>query len=234
MTLEHRQILHLYNSVLRGILNYYSFVHNFGKLVSHIQYELKQSCAKLLAAKFSLGTMSKVYNKFGNRLEYTHVNKEKKAKVYSFLKPSYKLTFRFLINSSPVIQTLYGSKSIANLDGLECSVCESNVNVEMHHVRHLKDLNPKLDMIDKLMASRKRKQIPLCRICHVDKHTRANRVIGGSLKHQIREYHHRSLKRKGKYLELYKSKDLILYEGKRNSDPNIRPEIKSKKFLNAL
>lgn len=201
MTLEHRQILHLYNSVLRGILNYYNFVHNYGKLVSRIQYELKQSCAKLLAAKFSLGTMSKVYSKFGNKLEYVHFNKEKgETKVYSFLKPSYKLTMRFLINSSPIVQTLYGTKSIANLDGLECNICKSNENVEMHHVRHLKDLNPKLYKIDKLMASRKRKQIPLCRICHVNKHTIAKREPVGFLKHQTRQYHHRSLKRKGRTL----------------------------------
>lgn len=111
--------------------------------------------------------------------------KKIKKKVYSFLKPSYKLTFKFLINSTPVVQTLYGSKSIANLDDLVCVKCESSVNVEMHHIRQLKDLNPNLDMIDKLMASRKRKQIPLCRACHVDKHTKVkvNRMVGGSLKH---------------------------------------------------
>ena len=185
MSLEHRQILHLYNSVLRGILNYYNFVHNYGKLVSRTTYMLKQSCAKLLAAKFSLHTMSKVYTKFGSNLEYVHVSKENKKKVYSFIKPSYKLTFKFIINSTPVVQTLYGSKSIANLDDLVCVKCESSVNVEMHHIRQLKDLNPNLDMIDKLMASRKRKQIPLCRACHVDKHAKVkvNRMVGGSLKH---------------------------------------------------
>ena len=102
MSLEHRQILHLYNSVLRGILNYYSFVHNYGKLVSRTCFELKQSCAKLLAAKFTLGTMAEVYSKFGSTLEYKHTDKRGKTKSYSFLKPSYKLTFKFFINSTPV------------------------------------------------------------------------------------------------------------------------------------
>lgn len=59
---------------MRGILNYYKFVHNYGNLVSRVQYELKQSCAKLLAAKYSLGTMSKVFSKFGNNLENVYVN----------------------------------------------------------------------------------------------------------------------------------------------------------------
>ena len=210
MTLEHRQILHLYNSVLRGILNYYSFVHNYSRLVSRTLFVLKHSCAKLLAAKFSLGTMSKVFNKFGNNLEYEQVNRDKKVKTYSFLKPSYGITLKFLIDCSPIINTLYGSKSIAILDGLECNICNSSENVEMHHVRYLKDLNPKLDKIDELMASRKRKQIPLCRVCHVDKHAKAKRVLGGFQKHQIREYHYKSLKRKGKNIVLYKNKDLRL------------------------
>jgi len=42
--------------------------------------------------------------------------------------------------------------------------------VEMHHVRLLKDLNPKLSEIDRLMSKRRRKQIPLCRSCHLNHH----------------------------------------------------------------
>lgn len=40
----------------------------------------------------------------------------------------------------------------------------------MHHIRTLKDLNPKMNSIDKLMIKIKRKQIPLCRECHMVKH----------------------------------------------------------------
>jgi len=32
MQYTHKQILHLYNSVLRGYLNYFSFVHNYSRL----------------------------------------------------------------------------------------------------------------------------------------------------------------------------------------------------------
>jgi len=42
--------------------------------------------------------------------------------------------------------------------------------VEMHHVRLLKDLNPKLSEIDRLMSKRRRKQIALCRSCHLNHH----------------------------------------------------------------
>lgn len=108
LSLEHRQILHLYNSVLRGYLNYYSFVHNYGKMAALCVFILKQSCAKLLAAKYSLGTMAKVYQKFGPDFKIVHEGK-KERKEYVFLKASYKITFKFNSNSTPNIPSLYGS-----------------------------------------------------------------------------------------------------------------------------
>jgi group II intron reverse transcriptase/maturase len=152
---NHDQILHLYNAVLRGYLNYYSFAHNYPQMVSLIHYYLKQSCAKLLTAKFNLRSMKKTYDKFGNLLESPN-----KAK---FLKPSYKASLKFSAKANPIVTALYGSKSIAPLEGLNCSVCGSSNHVEMHYVRALKDLDPKLSHIDQLMVKAHRKQIPLCR-----------------------------------------------------------------------
>jgi hypothetical protein len=164
----------MYNSVLRGFLNYYSFAHNYPRVTSYVTYILKQSCAKLLATKYSLGTMSQVYKKFGPQLAISHPDSKdpKKLKLYSFLVPNYKITMRFLTNSSPVIKALFGSISLANLDKLECAVCGSKYRVEMHHVKFMKDLNPKLSYLDKLMVRRRRKQIPLCRECHMKHHRR--------------------------------------------------------------
>lgn len=170
MTLEHRQILHLYNSVIRGITNYYKFASNYSQMAGRVFHIMRQSCAKLLAAKYSLKSISKVYAKFGHSLGTTHVGKDGKEKVYGLLKPSFRSTYSFLVGTSPDIASFYGSKSLASLDNLSCVVCGSNYRVEMHHVRKLSDLNPKLDLVDKLMASRRRKQISLCRKCHMEKH----------------------------------------------------------------
>lgn len=172
----------MYNSVLRGYLNYYQFAHNYGKLVSTLVLVLKSSCAKLLAAKYSLGTMAKTYKKFGpqltapNNSEKSTKTKERKPKEISFLNPSYAITLKFLTKNVPVITTMYGSKSLATLDGLVCNNCGSDYRVEMHHVRALKDLNPKLSAIDRLMASRRRKQIALCRECHMKKHHNRDKI----------------------------------------------------------
>lgn len=69
------------------------------------------------------------------------------------------------------LKALYSSGlSNAGLDGLSCSKCGSEVQVEMHHVRKLSDLNPKLSEIDRIMVKVRRKQVPLCRPCHMEHH----------------------------------------------------------------
>ena len=69
MHMNHDQILYLYNSVFRGYANYYSFTHNYNKLISTLTHVLKGSCAKLLAVKFNLKTQAKVYKKFSPLLK---------------------------------------------------------------------------------------------------------------------------------------------------------------------
>jgi group II intron reverse transcriptase/maturase len=166
--LEHKQIITLYNAVLRGFINYFGFVHNYSRFAGYCYMVLKFSCAKLLSAKFKIKSMKSVFLKFGPDLAY----KDKNGKVFYFFKPSWKVnTNRFLIDADPEINALYADKiSLAKLDSLSCKVCDSKVRVEMHHIRKMSDLNPKLSKIDKLMVKANRKQIPLCRECHMKLH----------------------------------------------------------------
>ncbi|RKF62401.1 hypothetical protein OnM2_033018 [Erysiphe neolycopersici] len=68
------------------------FSHNYGRLASYIEFILKQSCAKLLARKFKLGTMAKTYKKFGPKLTG--------PKGKSLFKPSKKMRQKFLTKPS--------------------------------------------------------------------------------------------------------------------------------------
>jgi Type II intron maturase len=65
------QIISLYNSVYSGYLNFYSFAMNKHQLSSYLHFVLKTSCAKLLAAKFTLKSQSKVYLELGKDLKGT-------------------------------------------------------------------------------------------------------------------------------------------------------------------
>jgi group II intron reverse transcriptase/maturase len=158
------EIITLYNSVYNGLANYYSFAHNFNKVFPWVHYVLKFSCAKLLAAKYEHGSISVTFKKFG----YNLAGSDK----VSFVKPSFRVNaWNFKINQVDLIRTLFAKGlSAASLQNLSCSICGSEYRVEMHHVRALKDLNPKAYYADALMASRRRKQIPVCRECHLNIH----------------------------------------------------------------
>ena len=161
---EKDEIILLYNSVYRGIMNYYRFVHNFNELSSWVHFILKASCAKLLAAKFSMKSQAKVFDKYGKDL--------KGDNKHGFVKASYgtKLS-AFNTNTNDILLRVNAQGiSKASLENLVCSVCESEYRVEMHHVRMMKDLNPKARFIDRLMAKKNRKQIALCRSCHMEHH----------------------------------------------------------------
>lgn len=159
-------IITLYNSVVRGYLNYYSFVYNYAKMSGWIYMNLKSSCAKLISAKLTLKSQNAVYKLYGKDL--------KGRDKIGFVKITYKIKpwdFK-TTNTKDYIKTLFTDKiSTATFDDLVCSLCGSNYRVEMHHIRHMKDLNPKLSKIDALMAARRRKQIPVCRDCHLKIHS---------------------------------------------------------------
>jgi group II intron reverse transcriptase/maturase len=67
INLDHQDILRYYNSVILGVLNYYSFANNRKSLGSFV-HGLKLSCARTLALKYKLRHASKVYRKFGSKL----------------------------------------------------------------------------------------------------------------------------------------------------------------------
>jgi hypothetical protein len=170
------QIVSLGNQVLRGYLNYYSFVYNRGILVSWIYWTIKDVVVRTLARKFSLRTRAQVYKKFGK--DITVVNYEKRDKdnkptiTVKLDRPSYRMNvWDFKGTSNTTIPFLYSNNiSLATLEGLNCTVCKSQYKVEMHHVRMMRDLKPKTDRLEYLMIKANRKQIPLCRSCHIKHH----------------------------------------------------------------
>jgi len=156
-------IINLYNSVYRGITNYYRFTDNFNELSSKVHFVLKNSCARQLAAKYST-TQAKIYKEFGKNFK----GRDKHAFIGIILG----INTAAFKTSTDDIMFRFNAEGIskASLENLICSKCGSNYRVEMHHVRMLKDLNPKANVIDKIMAKKRRKQIPLCRECHMEHH----------------------------------------------------------------
>jgi len=82
LPLNKDQIIHLYNSVFNGYLNYYYFTHNYGRLASYLRWVMWTSLSKLLAAKFTT-TRKKLVLKYG-------INFKGNSKI-GLLTPNYKI-----------------------------------------------------------------------------------------------------------------------------------------------
>jgi len=67
------------------------------------------------------------------------------------------------------LERVWNSKFTRSNLGKTCIICDQSENVEMHHVRKIRDLkdpNGKLDFFTRQMAAINRKQVPLCRTHH--------------------------------------------------------------------
>ena len=54
--------------------------------------------------------------------------------------------------------------------GAPCAICGSTEDVQMHHVRALKDIEKSKNAIHRHMIAIERKQIPVCRKHHLELH----------------------------------------------------------------
>lgn len=167
-----QDIIMRYNSIVNGILNYYSFADNRLRL-NKIVWILRESLRKTICVKLKLNKKN-FLRKFGKNITVkTFLKKKDGIKLTSFISPD--LTRRpmnFLggaIFRDPMM-ALYKKISTINSLGMVCSNCGSSSRVEMHHVRHVKTVNIKLSPFDKMMARINRKQVPLCRPCHQNVH----------------------------------------------------------------
>lgn len=81
------------------------------------------------------------------------------------------------LNDDPARIWSHGSEIAQRLLADECELCGSRKQVEVHHIRALKDLNRKgrnnPPEWARLMAARHRKTLVVCRACHESIHSRS-------------------------------------------------------------
>lgn len=174
--LDDYEIVTRYNSIIRGFMNFYNLAENRHELVE-LAYIIEFSLAHTLAAKHRL-TVKEVMNKYGRPI--TVKVKDSKGEVIkevtfdkptsftaAYLNVKYSRHFKrknINIVFDPLEPVLYKGKPKNILDQ-PCLICGTEENVEMHHVRRLKDTKDKSNLI-KVMSRMRRKVIPLCMSCH--------------------------------------------------------------------
>ncbi|YP_008475019.1 hypothetical protein (mitochondrion) [Candida oxycetoniae] len=180
ISLKPQQIIYLANSVIKGYINYYTFVHNRSTIVTYIFYIIKDVVLRTLAHKYSLTTRTKVYSKFGSNIQifdYNIRNNDNTPKVLAtlfnpinnFRTPKAKLNL-WNNNYNTNIPALYSNNiSLTTIMKAKCLVCLSDYKVNMYHM--MKDLKPIKGTFDNLIVKSKCKQVPLCINCHLKYHT---------------------------------------------------------------
>jgi retron-type reverse transcriptase len=169
--LIHLQLVDLinhYKEVEKGLLTYYSYCSNYGRLAARIHYVLKYSCALTIAKKMKLRTLRKTFKKYGKNLSITN---EKNEIVQSYPTISYKKPKKRFKLSAVSVEDLIDNltnrirRGRGDLAG-PCKICGSNDNIEIHHINHLRKGIKKDGWLIGVKRRMNRKQIAVCQECH--------------------------------------------------------------------
>jgi group II intron reverse transcriptase/maturase len=174
-------IVATYQSEYRGIANYYRLAYNMHTL-RQLKWVMEQSLTKTLAAKFKQ-SVSKVYDTYRAELEVDGkqykglqvvIPREGKAPLVATW-GGIPLTWDIWANLEDRPQGVWGGRTELEkrLLAQVCELCGTTHmidQIEVHHIRALKDLNrytgrEKPEWV-KRMAIRRRKTLVLCRTCH--------------------------------------------------------------------
>lgn len=168
--LDDLEIISQYNSEIMGSYNFYSIANN-SPVIDSFYNIMEYSMYKTYAAKYSTSKKNIIakYKKNGVfAIPYTN------KRGYEFKREFYDKGFKrkelpnlYLDDRLPNTIAITGGRNglIKRLQARVCENCGATDNLEMHHVRKLKDLKGKSDWEIK-MISRKRKTLAVCSVCH--------------------------------------------------------------------
>ncbi len=184
------EIITTYQSEVRGLIQYYIMAHNLSQRLDKVKSMARFSLLKTLATKHK-STVSKIASKYsdtqavnGRTYKVIRVSVEREGRP----------TLQAHFGGIPTIRDRFPSKItdldkrpkyngrndlLKRLNASECEMCGDTGNIEVHHVRKLKDLNrpekkPKANW-EKRMIALKRKTLIVCKPCHAAIHRGATR-----------------------------------------------------------
>lgn len=173
------EILDQYNSEIRGFRNYYAIANNSAHANS-FGYIMTESLFKTYATKYSAAknrsSMRKEMSKrrigkdFGVQFETKSGTKTRLLYNEGFARK--RMPFNPEIDRIP-LTAKYASRTslIDRLKAKQCEFCgKEDCEIEIHHVRKLKDLSGK-SFWEAFMIARRRKTLALCQDCHDKLHS---------------------------------------------------------------
>lgn len=174
-------ILATYQLEFRGIAEYYRLAYNLASL-QKLKWVMEYSLLKTLANKFQM-PLPKVVKKYKSEtvindkkyktLQVSIPRQDKKPLVATWGGVSLSWNMKATLEEQPpTVKRGHHSELVQRLLAGYCELCGSTENIEVHHIRAMKDLHTypgreKPEWVKRMIAL-KRKTMPLCRTCHED------------------------------------------------------------------
>jgi len=173
--MEDRDIVTRFNSIIRGILNYYSCVNHRSDLWK-IFAILRKSCALTLAHKHKENSAARVFSKLGPNLIIRNATGQEVSKLQypESLKTSIDFKTRDAGIDPDVVDIEFDKvqgSSKTNLkvsDTCQFEGCDSTDNLEAHHLNPMSNISKRKDLslFEKALIQRKRKVVMVCKKHH--------------------------------------------------------------------
>ena len=175
-------IIREYDAEYRGLVEYYRLAYNLSRLTT-LEWVMGTSLTKTLAHKLKI-SVSQVYRRYQTT---TNVDgKAKKVLLVSIprdgkepataMYPSTTLVHKdkAALNDSPKPIWNVRTELVERLLADTCELCGAQNAIEVHHIRHLADIQKKgrsgTPEWKTRMSARRRKTLVVCRNCHNDIH----------------------------------------------------------------
>nr|QVO51157.1 hypothetical protein [Ulva compressa] len=177
VTLEDHVIVNHFRSVCLGILNFYSGC-NQPKRLQYIHYLLHMSCAMTLAHRHRTSS-KQIFTKHGRRLTVKIPNNKEKTVSFPH-RTSWSINDASWSTGKTFKDPFSTYANRVSKSGLEasCIVCGIKDTIEMHHVKHIRKDSIRYEGFTREMSLINRKQVPLCRKCHMKVH---NGLLDGGI-----------------------------------------------------
>ena len=177
-------IVSRYQAEFRGVVQYYLPAYNVSQF-RRLQWVMGKSLAKTLAGKHK-STARKMFRRYKSTVQTEHGERACLQVVVQRGNGKRPLVARFggiplkrnrqavLVDQTPTRNRFECNELIQRLLADTCELCGSTEDINVHHVRALRDLNVKGQRSKptwaQVMAARRRKTLVVCRPCHLTVH----------------------------------------------------------------
>lgn len=171
--LDDLEILNQYNAEIRGVYNYYRIAHN-ATVLNNFLYVMKYSMYKTFAGKYRT-SMRKIIQKYTKNRDFVITYQGKSGeKSVAFYNQGMRRDTHVSATDPDIIGRVRENRNytslVQRLRGCQCEWCgATDVEIEIHHVKKLKDLSGRAEW-ERHMIARRRKTMALCHNCHVKLH----------------------------------------------------------------